>query len=399
MNILLVIADLGLGGAQQVVINLANEFTRQKHKVWIFDVFPDLREKGMTDRIDKEVKLISKNYKDLKLSKKDKLVDFLHNKFSVKKNIKKLMFKYHEKNLYSILSKTEIDFVNSHVCWADYFVNNNLKNLHNKWIISLHSSYFEWSNKFLINKKAKKKIINDIFCNAKGVTYLINSEVKFIESNLKKQPNFKLKKILNGVPKLLIKRKYKKEDFGFHKTDFVLVCASRAIEEKGWKELAIAVNQLILKEKKIKLLFVGDGPFLSKMKDNYESKSIKFLGFKNDVLEIIAISDLVVLPSYYFEALPITLIEAVFLEKYILATNVGETIKIVQNQKGNCGTLLSASKEIDLINALIKEISFISKPLELKRLINKEPFQEAKKIFSIETMAYNYTSFFQQITK
>ena len=135
------------------------------------------------------------------------------------------------------------------------------------------------------------------------------------------------------------------------------------------------------------------------MKDNYESKSIKFLGFKNDVLEIIAISDLVVLPSYYFEALPITLIEAVFLEKYILATNVGETIKIVQNQKGNCGTLLRASKEIDLINALIKEINFISKPLELKRLFNKESFQEAKKIFRIETMAYNYISFFQQITK
>ena len=69
MNILLVIADLGLGGAQQVVINLANEFTRQKHGVWIFDVFPDLREKGMTDRINREVKLITKNYKDLKLSK------------------------------------------------------------------------------------------------------------------------------------------------------------------------------------------------------------------------------------------------------------------------------------------------------------------------------------------
>lgn len=398
MNILLVIADLGVGGAQQVVINLANEFVRQSHRVWIFDVYPDLRVKGMVDRINSEVKLISKNYNELRLSKKDKVVDLLFNKISVKQNRNKILFKYHEKNLYSILSKTEIDFVNSHVCWADYFVNNNLKNLHNKWIISLHSSYFEWSNKFLISKKAKKKIINDIFCNAKGVTYLINSEVKLIESNLKKQPNFKLKKILNGVPKPVIKRKYKKEDFGFHKTDFVLVCASRAIEEKGWKELAIAVNQLILKEKKIKLLFVGDGPFLSKMKDNYESKSIKFLGFKNDVLEIIAISDLVVLPSY-FEALPTTLIEAVLLEKYILATNVGETIKIVQNQKGNCGTLLSASKEIDLINELIKEINFFSKPLKLKRFFNKESFLEAKKIFSIETMAYSYISFFQQITK
>jgi len=45
MNILLVIADLGLGGAQQVVINLANEFTRQSHRVWIFDAYPDLRAK------------------------------------------------------------------------------------------------------------------------------------------------------------------------------------------------------------------------------------------------------------------------------------------------------------------------------------------------------------------
>ena len=138
MNILLVIADLGVGGAQQVVINLANEFVRQSHRVWIFDVYPDLRVKGMVDRINSEVKLISKNYNELRLSKKDKVVDLLFNKISVKQNRNKILFKYHEKNLYSILSKTEIDFVNSHVCWADYFVNNNLKNLQNKWNISLH---------------------------------------------------------------------------------------------------------------------------------------------------------------------------------------------------------------------------------------------------------------------
>jgi glycosyltransferase involved in cell wall biosynthesis len=396
MNILLVIADLGVGGAQQVVINLANEFVRQSHRVWIFDVYPDLRVKGMVERMDSEVKLVSKNYNELRLSKKDKVVDFLFNKISVKQNRNKILFKYHEKNLYSILSKTEIDIVNSHICWADYFVNNNLKNLHNKWVISLHSSYFEWSNKFLTAENSRRKIINDIFCHAKGVTYLISSEVKFIKSNLTSPPLYKLKKILNGVPKPVIKRKYKKEDFEFHEKDFVLVCVSRAIEEKGWKELAIAVNQVILKEKKLKLIFVGDGPFLSKMKDNYESKSIKFLGFKKDVLEVIAISDLVVLPSY-FEALPTTLIEAVFLDKPILATNVGETIKIVQNKKGNCGNLLSASKEIDLINELIKEIIFFSKPRVLKRFFKRESFEEAKKIFSIENMAYNYIQFYNSI--
>ena len=86
MNILLVIADLGVGGAQQVVINLANELVRQSHRVWIFDVYPDLRVKGMVDRINSEVELISKNYNELKLSKKDKLVHLLFNKFSKKSN-------------------------------------------------------------------------------------------------------------------------------------------------------------------------------------------------------------------------------------------------------------------------------------------------------------------------
>ena len=76
MNILLVIADLALGGAQQVVINLANEFARQGDRVWLVDIYPELREKGMVIRINKEVNLISYNYNHLKLEKKDRIVDF-----------------------------------------------------------------------------------------------------------------------------------------------------------------------------------------------------------------------------------------------------------------------------------------------------------------------------------
>ena len=36
MKILLVVSDIALGGAQQVVINLANELVRQNHNIWIF---------------------------------------------------------------------------------------------------------------------------------------------------------------------------------------------------------------------------------------------------------------------------------------------------------------------------------------------------------------------------
>ena len=391
MNILLVIADLGLGGAQQVVINLANEFTRQKHRVWIFDVFPDLREIGMVDRINSEVKLISKKYNQLKLSKKDKLVDFIFNKFSVKKNRNKLLFKYHEKNLQRVLSKTEIDFVNSHVCWADYFVYEHLKSFHNKWIITLHSSYLDF---FSFHKNEQYYQIN-FLRNAIGVLYLTEKELRIIESHY----NFKIKntnQILNGVPDFTLKTHLNREMLGLKKTDFILLCASRAIIEKGWYELADSVNSLIDNHKEIKLIFAGDGPIKEEITKKYKtSNNISFLGFRNDIIQLIRICDLFVLPSYS-EALPTTLIEAVTNQKPVLATNVGEVKRIISNQFGSCGTLLKPSKGIKLTKELTEQIMKIK---EGKIKVEMKVFEEAKKLFSIKVVANDYLEFFSKTIK
>ena len=389
MNILLVIADLGLGGAQQVVINLANEFTRQRHSVWLFDVYPEMREKGMVERINSEVKLISKKYDQLKLSKKDKIVDFLFNKISLKQDLNKILFEYHKKKLHSIISKNKIDFVNSHICWADYFVYKNLKPLHKKWIISLHSSYLDF---FSLHKKNPTYQVN-FLKKAIGVLYLTKKELKTIELHY----NFKIKntcKTINGVPNFKIKTHINRQNLGLKKTDFVLLCASRAIIEKGWYELAEAVNTLTKKYSDIKLIFAGDGPIKEEISKKYKaSNNILFLGFRNDIIQLIKICDLFVLPSYS-EALPTTLIESVINKKPILATDVGEVKKIISNQFGLCGTLLKATKGSNLI----KEIS--EKLIEIKTGKTKyeiKPFDEAKKIFSIKEMANNYLEFFSKI--
>ena len=81
MNILLITSDLALGGAQQAVINLANELIKQNNNVWIFDVKPEIRNIGMTERINQDIQLISKNYSEFNLSLKGKLVDFIFNLF------------------------------------------------------------------------------------------------------------------------------------------------------------------------------------------------------------------------------------------------------------------------------------------------------------------------------
>ncbi|MDG1798427.1 MAG: hypothetical protein P8H35_07655 [Flavobacteriales bacterium] len=101
MKILLVVSDLALGGAQQVVINLANELVRQNHNVWIFDVQPEYRVEGMTSRLDNKVNLISKNYGEEHFSLTEKVIDFTLNKLSMSKNLKNQRFKRHVNNLNS----------------------------------------------------------------------------------------------------------------------------------------------------------------------------------------------------------------------------------------------------------------------------------------------------------
>ena len=388
MNILIVVSDLGLGGAQQVVINLANEFVRQSHRVWIFDIYPDLRVKGMVDRIDSEVELISKNYNELKLSQKDKVIDFLFNKLSIKTN-RKLLFKYHEKNLQMILSKTKIQFVNSHVCWADFFVYENLKPFHNKWIITLHASYKTLFS-FLENKNKYFNLSKKTILSAKKIININDEGISFLEKEL----NIHIvnsKKIHNGCPEQLISNQVTRKSLNFKSTDFIIICASRAIAEKGWYELCDAV--LKFKNENIKLIFAGDGEILNEIKEKYsDHKSIIFLGFQNNILDLINLSNIVCLPSYS-EALPTILIEAIFLNKPILATNVGEVHNIVQNNLGKCGVLVKESKGELLVGEIYKGLSsYINNKVDL----DEKAFEKARDLFSLENMALKYLNYLNE---
>ena len=93
MNILLIVSDLALGGDQQVVINLAYELVRQNHNIWIFDIKPEIRNKGMLERLNQKTYLISKNYSEDKLSFKEKIVDYVFYKLKIKTDNKKKLLK------------------------------------------------------------------------------------------------------------------------------------------------------------------------------------------------------------------------------------------------------------------------------------------------------------------
>jgi glycosyltransferase involved in cell wall biosynthesis len=387
LNILLVIADLALGGAQQVVINLANELVNQNHKVWIFDIEPEIRSKGMLERVNHKVHIISKNYMDFKLSYKEKFADFILNKLNIKTDNKKKRFSKHEKTLIKTISNNKIDIINSHVCWADFYVYQKLKSHHKNWIITLHASYINFISE---NGKKYIKVSKSTLLTASKVIFIDSAEKDFLENFLKIKIR-KNRKIYNGCQVTIDGIQIKRKDLGLKNNDFVLLCASRAIKEKGWIELCESVIRL--KKSNLKLIFAGEGPILEEIKKQYSSfKAITFLGFQNHINDLILLSDLVCLPSYY-EALPTILMEALFLKRPVIATDVGETRKIIENDFGKCGILIKPVRDEKLILELSKVINCF---LEGNTSFNDKAFEKAKQIFSLEKMAKDYLAYFKE---
>jgi glycosyltransferase involved in cell wall biosynthesis len=264
LKILLVIADLGLGGAQQVVINLANELVCQGHKVWLYDVYPELRKEGMIRKLSEKVNLISPDFNLSPKNTGEKILNsFLYRTGLNKNYIAQKRARQHKNVLMKLLQEHRPDAVNSHVWWADWFVYNELPQLHNKWWITLHGSYSNMikNSKPAYGFTAKAATAMDA---ARGIIYLSDAELYNIESRVNfRQKN--LTKIYNGIPANTPTRPVAREELGLSDTDFVVFCASRAIREKGWEELTEAVLRLNSQGKNIQLLLAGDGPYAIRM--------------------------------------------------------------------------------------------------------------------------------------
>ncbi len=120
-----------------------------------------------------------------------------------------------------------------------------------------------------------------------------------------------------------------------------LVCVSRLYQRKGHDYLFEALRPLIYKGLKLKLYLVGTGDFRSQLekraRDLGISDNVKFLGYRDDALEIMAAADLIVHPSLE-DALSQALIESLMLVKPIIATDISGASDILDD--GKYGTLV-----------------------------------------------------------
>ncbi|MGL5052876.1 MAG: glycosyltransferase [Cetobacterium sp.] len=287
MKIAIINHNLGSGGAEKLIYDMALELQVKK--------------------IDFSIILLTSigDIYGKKLIKEGIDVKFLSAKNDV----------YSPKNIYrliKILQKYDIVHVHTYlsqlwVAFASIFL-SKLK----KYILTEHSTnnrrrdkkYFRILDRWMYSKYSIIVSISDKVQEELQKWIKINSNYKVIKNGIN------IEKYLNAVPK-------KRSEFNLKDEDKLICQVARFIPLKNQET---TVEALRLLPKNYKIIFLGEGEKKEKIKSlahKYElEERVKFLGYRSDVPEIIKMCDISVLTSEY-EGLPISAIEAMFLNPFI----------------------------------------------------------------------------------
>ncbi|WP_342508564.1 glycosyltransferase family 4 protein [Sporosarcina sp. FSL K6-2383] len=167
--------------------------------------------------------------------------------------------------------------------------------------------------------------------------------------------------------------------------DFVFTFVGRLVKEKGIFELIEAFKLLANNFPQARLVLIGglleserDHGSYQELMNDLEHPSIRYLGFRKDIPTIMKASDVFVLPSYR-EGLPRSIIEAMAMEKPIIATNIRGCREEVF--PGENGLLVEKENSEELKKAMIELIEnpqLVAKYAKRSRSIVEELFDEEK---------------------
>ena len=210
-------------------------------------------------------------------------------------------------------------------------------------------------------------------------------------------PVGRLSVILNGVETSVAKRPREetRKSFGIDETEIVGTIVARIDAMKGHDTLLEACATLKRRNKEFTLLIVGDGVERGNRERlscelNLPPDKVRFLGFRNDVPDILSASDFFLLPSLT-EGLPLSVLEAMSHGLAVVATNVGGIPELVQ--EGVHGLLVPPKNQSSLANA-IEQI--LMNPA-LRREMGRLGFSRVQKEFSFDAMMEKYSERYEQV--
>jgi len=134
---------------------------------------------------------------------------------------------------------------------------------------------------------------------------------------------------------------------------FVIGTFARLHEEKGHRFLLEAVSQLSVELPRLVWLIVGDGPERRDLERRVAEKGLEgrvvFLGWRRDAMKLMAAIDVVVQPTLH-EAFSQVMIEALWMKRPLIITEVGGAVDIIRD--GENGILVPKEDPTALASAI-----------------------------------------------
>ena len=171
---------------------------------------------------------------------------------------------------------------------------------------------------------------------------------------------------------------------------FVIGNIGRLSEQKGMEHYIKAIPEVIKECPQARFVIAGSGEDESKLKELSEyigaDKYLTFLGYRNDVQNLMSQLDLIVLSSLW-EGLPLTPIEAFSVGKTIVATNVDGTPEIVEHNVS--GILVSPKNSKEIADGICYIIEHPEKRCEME----SKAYDRYIQMFSFDAFAEKYLNF------
>lgn len=173
-----------------------------------------------------------------------------------------------------------------------------------------------------------------------------------------------------------------KKTLGLGDDETILGVVANLRKGKGHKDLLKACKNL-----SVRLLIIGDGDEKEELhalaKQLGLGEKVLFLGYREDIPELLSIIDIFVLPTY-FEGMSVALLQAMAAQKAIVTTNIDENKELVQDE--DSALLVSPGDTVALAKALEK----LTLNPKLREHLGKKAYNRCAEHFTLEKTIFDY---------
>ena len=314
-NVLMAAFGLSTGGGEVFPIRLANYLKKRGYPITFFNFMGDVFNPAIRRMLRPDIPLIERNEwcPDVPM----------------------------------LLEQFGIDVVHSHHASVDvYFASHARHDGYQayKHVVTMHGMYEAMTNNVFNTTMSKlgDEVSTWVYIAEKNLQPFRSRGLSF-SGRFTKIPNGMERPEISPVPR---------SEHGLTDDAFVLCLASRAIPEKGWRVAVDIVGRAReMTGTDIQLLLIGDGPVYEEMSREDVPVYVHLLGFRENVIDFYAASDLGILPTTFpGESFPLSIIECFMAGKPMLVSDVGEVRNMMTSGESElAGDLIDVSGgEIDV---------------------------------------------------